>query len=79
MKFSKLCFNIFPCFKELVHQKKSILDKQQISDNCFKYQEPDEPCDFVDNMQYYEDEDCLNGSTVFQEYDPHLIEEIQNH
>ena len=56
---------------------------QQISDNCFKYHEPDEPCDvvedLVDNMQYYEDKDCLNGSSVFQEYDPTLIEEIQRY
>lgn len=55
---------------------------QEISDQCFKYEEPSEPCDLVetivDNMQYYEEEDILSGSSLLREYNSDLIEEIQN-
>jgi len=55
---------------------------QEISEQCFRYEEPSEPCDLVEdvvvNMQYYEEEDYLSGSSLLREYDANLIEEIQN-
>lgn len=43
---------------------------QKISENSFKYAEPEEPCGLVEamveQMNNYEDEDCLRGGCLYK-------------